>query len=277
MPESWQRSTIAEGGEVIPLRDENSAQRRPVVTWAMIAICVVTFFLQSADRDDSITMKYGMVPARISHPDKVIVMRGKTVVQTPFGPQVVDLEQELPRAPIPEWMTVLSCIFLHGSLSHLLGNVWFLHIFGDNVEDRLGHLTYLLFYLGCGIAASLSQYLLMSDSAVPTIGASGAIAGVMGAYLLLYPHARIVSLVPIAFFLQVVVIPAPIFLGLWFLIQLLQGSFSMGAMEASGVAWWAHIGGFVVGVIVAIMFRRPTLKEQPQVVVYPPRDRRPWD
>lgn len=262
---------------MIPLRDENPSQRTPFVTWTLIGICVIVYLLQSADSSDGITMKFGMVPIRITHPDKTIVVRGKDLVQTPLGPQTVDVERELPKSPLPEWLTVLSCVFLHGSITHLLGNVWFLYIFGDNVEDRLGHGGYLLFYLGCGVAASVSQYVLDMESPIPTIGASGAIAGVMGAYLLLYPHARIVSLVPIAFFLQIVVIPAPIFLGIWFLIQLVQGTFSMGSTQATGVAWWAHIGGFVAGAIVAILVRRPSTPAQPRIVVVRPRDNRPWD
>ncbi len=262
---------------MIPLRDENPSHRTPVVTWTLIAVCVLVYLLQAADSSDAITMKFGMVPARITHPDKIIVVRGMNQVQTPLGPQMVEVERELPESPLPEWMTILSCVFLHGSVMHLLGNVWFLYIFGDNVEDRLGHVGYLIFYLGCGIAASVSQYVLDMESPVPTIGASGAIAGVMGAYLFMYPHARIVSLVPIAFFLQVVVIPAPIFLGIWFLIQLVQGTFSMGATQAAGVAWWAHIGGFAAGAIVAMIFRRPQQPERPEVIVVRPRDTRPWD
>jgi membrane associated rhomboid family serine protease len=262
---------------VIPLRDENPSVRTPFVTWGLIAACVLMFFLQVSDKEGSITLKYGMVPVRISHPDKAIVVRGSEVVQTPFGMQEVAVERQLPPSPIPEWLTMISCIFLHGSLAHLLGNVWFLHIFGDNIEDRLGHIGYLVFYIGSGIAASLAQYLLMTESTIPTIGASGAIAGVMGAYLFLYPSARIVSLVPIAFFLQVMVIPAPVFLGIWFVIQLVQGSFSLGAMEAAGVAWWAHIGGFVAGIAVALFVGRTSKREAPRVVVIPERSRRPWD
>lgn len=276
--DSWiECSQIWKDGLVLPLRDENASQSTPFVTWALIAVCVLTFLLQVSDKGDSITMKFGMVPARISHPDKMIVIQRKAIEQTPFGPQEVMVERELPASPIPEWLTVLSCIFLHGSVTHLLGNVWFLYIFGDNIEDRLGHLRYLLFYLGCGVAASLAQYSLMTNSAVPTIGASGAIAGVMGAYMFLYPSARIVSLVPIAFFLQVMVIPAPIFLGIWFVIQLVQGSFSLGAMEATGVAWWAHIGGFIVGVVVAMAVGRAKPSDQPRVVVIPNRHQRSWD
>ncbi|MFN9717150.1 MAG: rhomboid family intramembrane serine protease [Planctomycetota bacterium] len=262
---------------MIPLRDENPSQRKPIFTWTLIGICVLVYLMQIADPTDGITMKFAMVPARISHPDKIIIVRGKDQVQTPLGPQTVDVERELPKSALPEWLTIVSCIFLHGSVTHLLGNVWFLHIFGDNVEDRLGHIGYLLFYIGCGIAASLSQYVLDTESPIPTIGASGAIAGVMGAYLFLYPHAHIISLVPIAFFLRVVVIPAPVFLGIWFLIQFVQGTFSMGTMQAAGVAWWAHIGGFVAGAVVAMLVRRSSPPQNPRIVVVRPQDDRPWD
>lgn len=166
---------------------------------------------------------------------------------------------------------------------HLLGNMWFLYIFGDNVEDRLGHAGYLLLYLGWGCIASFSHYLIQPDSAIPTIGASGAVAGVMGAYLLLYPHANVVSLVPFLYILQTMVIPAPVFLGLWFVMQLLQGTFSVGSAEATGVAWWAHTGGFVSGILVAWVMTKSG-RTRPQVVVVRPgtdrgfnQIRTPWD
>jgi membrane associated rhomboid family serine protease len=161
--------------------------------------------------------------------------------------------------------------------------MWFLYIFGDNVEDRLGHLGYVIFYLGCGIAASFAHYLTDPGSTIPTIGASGAIAGVMGAYLLLYPHASVLALVPLGFLIQTMVIPAPFFLGLWFLMQLLQGSFAVGTAEAEGVAWWAHIGGFAAGFAIAWLLGA-TGQTKPKVVVVRPgteerfrRIRTPWD
>jgi membrane associated rhomboid family serine protease len=133
---------------------------------------------------------------------------------------------------------------------HFLGNMWFLWIFGDNVEDRLGHVGYLLFYLGCGIAASLTHLVTSWESEVPTIGASGAIAGVMGAYFIWYPHSRVRAILPIGGFVQFVEIPGRYFLGIWFVMQFLQSLAS--SPEGGGVAWWAHIGGFVAGVVVAL-------------------------
>src|SRR5262249_34301990 len=155
------------------------------------------------------------------------------------------LEQEAPEPAISPWWTLLTCMFLHGGWLHIIGNMWFLYIFGDNVEDRLGHFGYALFYLGSGVFASLTHLLTNASSTVPTLGASGAIAGVMGAYMVLYPHARVLTLIPIFYFIQILLLPAPLFLGIWFLIQAFQGTFAItSAKEGAGVAWWAHIGGF---------------------------------
>jgi hypothetical protein len=143
-------------------------------------------------------------------------------------------------------------MFLHGSLLHILGNMWFLYIFGDNIEDRLGHLRYLIFYLLCGLAAGLVHLFTNWNSKIPTIGASGAIAGVMGAYMLLYPRARVLTLIPIFFFFQFVELPAFILLGYWFLIQLLSAGVTPS--NVGGIAFWAHIGGFVSGFIFVKLF-----------------------
>ena len=248
-----------------------------------MAVCGLVFLLQSMDPDGRITLQYGMIPKRISKPGEPVVIEHKEVVQTRFGTEVTTSKVEAPAPPIPAWMTALTCVFLHGSLMHLLGNMWFLYIFGDNVEDRLGHVGYLLTYLGWGVLASLSHYLTQPGSPIPTIGASGAVAGVMGAYLLLYPHANVVSLVLFFYLLQMMVIPAPVFLGIWFVMQLLQGTFSIGATEAAGVAWWAHIGGFAAGILVAWVLGRSGQTRPGVVVVRPGTDRRfrqirpPWD
>jgi hypothetical protein len=146
-------------------------------------------------------------------------------------------------------------MFLHGGWLHLLGNMLFLYIFGDNVEDRLGHIAYAGFYLFAGVLAGLTQWLASPTSPLPTIGASGAIAGVLGAYFMLYPHARVLTIVPIFFFLEFLVLPAWVLLGLWFVIQLFQGSLASATPGAGGVAWWAHIGGFVVGAAVVYVLR----------------------
>lgn len=154
---------------------------------------------------------------------------------------------------IERFYPLLTSQFLHGGWLHIIGNMWFLWIFGDNIEDRLGHFKFLLFYLLCGFAAGLTHVYTNPSSDVPTIGASGAVAGVMGAYIILYPRAKVLTLIPIFFFIQFVEIPAFIFLGVWFLIQFLSGAFVLAANEVyTGVAWWAHIGGFVIGAVLVI-------------------------
>jgi rhomboid family protein len=170
-------------------------------------------------------------------------------------------------APLDPWrfLPLLTANFLHGGWLHILGNMWFLGVFGDNVEDRLGHLRFVIFYLLCGAASMLIQGLVIPGSRIPAIGASGAIAGVLGAYLILYPSARVRTLVIIF----IVDLPAVVFLGVWFLTQLMNGSASLSptaAEAAAGVAWWAHIGGFVVGMVLCLLLRRDEV----------PRPRRDW-
>ena len=158
------------------------------------------------------------------------------------------------------WMNVITSMFLHGGFLHVAGNMLYLWIFGDNVEDRMGHGRFLVFYLLCGIAAALAQTITAPDSTVPMVGASGAIAGVMGAYFVLYPRSRIVTLLPLFFFFQVIEVPAIAFLGIWFLMQFVSGIGSIGATigrSSGGIAFWAHIAGFVAGITGVALFRRP--------------------
>ncbi|NQV28337.1 MAG: rhomboid family intramembrane serine protease [Rhodopirellula sp.] len=238
---------------MLPLQDNIPSRTTPVVNYLMIAICSVVFILQLNQKQDepSLIDQYGMIPARVSHtspPENTVVLRP---VETPFGLQLIRTEGKLPYPPsaIPAWATLLTCVFLHGGWMHFFGNMWFLWIFGDNVEDRYGHFGYLIFYLLCGVAASAAHYAASPTSIIPTIGASGAIAGVMGAYLLLYPKARVLTLVPLVIFFPVYSIPAPVFLGFWFFVQFYQGVVA-SKEAAAGVAWWAHIGGFIVGLVV---------------------------
>ena len=154
-----------------------------------------------------------------------------------------------------EWRTILSSMFLHGGWFHILSNMWVLFIFGDNIESRMGGFRYLVFYLLSGVAAALLQTYILPTSTVPMIGASGAVAGVLGAYLILFPNSHIASLVPIFFIFTLVEIPAFIFLVFWFISQLYSGLFALQG-SAGGVAWWAHIGGFVFGILIASFFRR---------------------
>jgi len=159
------------------------------------------------------------------------------------------------------WVAVFTSMFLHGGFLHVGGNMLYLWIFGDNVEDRMGHGRFLVFYLLCGVAAALAQTITVPDSVVPMVGASGAIAGVMGAYFVLYPRSRIVTLIPIFFFFQVVEVPAIFFLGIWFLMQFVSGVGSIvsavGGASGGGIAFWAHVAGFVAGVSGVVVFRRP--------------------
>ncbi|MEZ5963583.1 MAG: rhomboid family intramembrane serine protease [Planctomycetota bacterium] len=243
---------------MIPLRDNIPSRTTPVVNYAIIGACTAAFLLQLAHPD--LTERLAMIPARVTHGiDQVLV---HDIVEIPTRRGIVEratLRQAQP-ALVPEWLTLLTCTFLHGGWLHFLGNMWFLWIFGDNVEDRLGHAGYAGFYLAWGVLASGTHLALSTGSNLPTVGASGAIAGVMGAYLLLYPHALVQTLVPLYFILQVLVLPAWLFLGIWFAIQLLQGSFAIGNLEAGGVAWWAHIGGFVAGAVTVLALRNHGLR-----------------
>jgi hypothetical protein len=192
----------------------------------LIGINVAVFFLQMSQGNemDRFVYTYGLVPARYSVPH----------VSTYF-------------TPFQQVFSFLSFMFLHGGFLHLLGNMWSLYIFGDNIEDRLGPFRYLLFYLLCGLGSGLSHLLLNINSTIPTIGASGAISGVMGAYLVLHPRSRILTLIPILIFPWFVEIPAFFFIGFWFVMQLLNAAGSHGG--GGGIAWWAHIGGFVFGIV----------------------------
>jgi len=200
---------------MFPVSDVIPSRTTPVVTIAIIILNAIAFLfeLTLSERGlEQFVQAYGVVPADFS------------------------------------WLAVLSSMFLHGGWLHFLGNMLYLWIFGDNVEDRLGHLRYLVFYLFCGAIAALGQSITNPYSAVPMIGASGAIAGVMGAYFVLYPHSRVLTAVFIFFYLDLVEIPAIFFLGIWFFMQLFSGVGSIGADAASGgVAFWAHVGGFIAG------------------------------
>jgi membrane associated rhomboid family serine protease len=216
---------------MIPLRDTTPARNYPVVNTTIIAINVVVYVVQllQGPEINRFIYIYGLVPARYSIPEFAEYFSA--------GQQVFSL---------------LSFMFLHGSFWHILGNMWSLYIFGDNVEDHLGPLRYALFYLLCGIASGLSHLMLNLYSNLPTIGASGAIAGVMGAYFILHPRSKILTLIPIFFIPYFLNIPAYIFLGIWFLLQFINAAGSQGA--AGGVAWWAHIGGFLFGMLFLKLF-----------------------
>jgi membrane associated rhomboid family serine protease len=218
---------------MIPLRDTIRSKNYPVVNTLLIATNVLVFLIQMARGPDETRFiwTYGLVPARYSLPE--------------IAAHFTSSQQVL---------ALFSFMFLHGGIWHLLGNMWFLYIFGDNVEDHLGPFRYLLFYLFCGWASGLFHLLLNWQSPVPTIGASGAIAGVMGAYLILFPHSKILTLIPILFIPYFIEIPAFFFLGIWFFLQFLGAAGT--AAQGGGIAWWAHVGGFVAGILLLQVSQR---------------------
>ncbi|MFN0052982.1 MAG: rhomboid family intramembrane serine protease [Planctomycetales bacterium] len=261
---------------MIPLRDNIPPRSFPFVNYLMIALCTLAFLTQLMERSsqqDQLVARLGMIPVRVLHPRESITVTQEALVRSGQGYQQVTVERTLPPLPFSPWWTLLTCIFLHGGWMHFLGNMWFLHIFGDNVEDRFGHWGYGLFYLGSGAAASLSHLISNPQSAIPTIGASGAIAGVMGAYLWLYPRAKVMTLLPLGMFTQMLVVPAPFFLILWFLMQFFEGTFAITAGKSGGVAWWAHIGGFVIGLGVAWLLDKVHLARAPVDIIRPHTDR----
>jgi membrane associated rhomboid family serine protease len=212
---------------MIPLRDVIPSRTVPFVTISLIAVNAVAFLFELS----------------LPHTAREVFIREYGVVPAAFA-----------------WSSVVTSMFLHGGWLHVLGNMLYLWIFGDNVEDRLGHARFLLFYLLCGAAGALAHVASAPHSLVPTIGASGAIAGVMGAYFVLYPRSRVLTLIPIIFFVDIVEIPAIFFLGFWFLMQVFSGVGSIAmtnGTDAGGVAFWAHVAGFVAGVLGVFLFRRP--------------------
>ena len=230
---------------MIPLRDTIPSMRFPVVTLGLIVVnaFVFLFELVAGPRGlDTIFYQWGIVPCTFT---------GTCPARLRTSGGFLSLPQQ------PNYLTLIASMFLHGGWMHIIGNMWSLWIFGDNVEDRMGRTGFLCFYLLSGLAAGFLHIFFNASSRVPTVGASGAIAGVMGAYLLLFPHARVMALVPIFIILQAIEIPAVVFLGFWFLTNLLSGIGSLAAHSgAGGVAWWAHIGGFLVGLLWALPLRR---------------------
>lgn len=220
---------------MVPLRDENPVSITPYVTYGLIIANVLVFLYQlslTPEQLDQFLRMWAVVPRELT---------------ASFAGEATD-------KPFPEWVTLFSSQFLHGGFAHIAGNMLFLWIFGNNVEDRLGHVKFLIFYLVCGALAALAQWFFSAYSEIPSLGASGAIAGVLGAYILKFPRARVLTLVPLGIILLPFRIPAVFFLGIWFLQQLLYGVASLNVpmnigMESGGIAYWAHAGGFVFGAI----------------------------
>jgi membrane associated rhomboid family serine protease len=209
---------------MIPLRDVIPSRTTPVVTIGLIAVNALVFLYEQTLPElqfRQFVATHGLIPAHF------------------------------------DWLALLSSMFLHGGWAHFLGNMLYLWIFGDNVEDRVGHGRYLVFYLGCGTVAALAQSVTNPSSTIPMIGASGAISGVLGAYLVMFPHSRVLTLIPIFIIIEIIEIPAVILLGIWFLLQLVSGVGSLGQQDVGGVAFWAHAAGFVAGLVAIHFFKRP--------------------
>ena len=236
---------------VFPVGDDNSDRRSfPFVTVALIAANVFVFVvLQGMGANDDFTMAYVQVPREIITGSDIVTEPSVRTVHTPQGDfQVPD--PGLRPTPISPWLTLLTAIFMHGSIMHLLGNMWFLWIFGDNIEDDMGHATYLAFYLACGVLASLAFVALNATgeaALTPCLGASGAISGVLGGYLVLHPNRR-VSVIALRMMIDV---PGYVAVGIWFLFQVVSGFFDAGSGAGGGVAYSAHVAGFVAGMILA--------------------------
>jgi rhomboid family protein len=233
---------------MFPYRDENETQRTPYVTLAVIALNVVVWLLvQGAGSTLPLARSVcnlGLIPGELTGllpPGARFPMGEGLVCVTDPGPQVSHL---------------ITSMFLHGSWMHLLGNMWFLWIFGNNIEDSMGRPRFVVFYLLCGLAAALLQVAVTPGSGVPMVGASGAISGVMGAYLILYPRVRVFAMVPIGFMLTSIALPAWAMLVYWLLLQFVSGLTLLGRDTGGGVAFWAHVGGFVAGVVLIKLFAR---------------------
>lgn len=219
---------------MFPLQDTTPSRGVPIVTWTLIAINVLVFMAEASMGEvelEQFLRAYGLVPVRFLDDFSVLQV-----------------------------LTVFSSMFLHGGWAHLIGNMWFLHIFGDNVEDRLGRFNYLVFYLATGLCAAMIQTQANPAATAPMIGASGAISGLLGAYWILFPHSRVITLVPVFIVPQFVEVPAVLFLGLWFVMEFFSGFLSLSGAAADGaaggVAFWAHVGGFAVGMIIVKVFAR---------------------
>ncbi|MDT7043102.1 rhomboid family intramembrane serine protease [Candidatus Nitronereus thalassa] len=220
---------------MIPLKDDNPAEIKPIVTVGLIVACVLVFLHQVSlpgKLGEIFVYQYGAIPAVV------------------FG--YADLPSEI--VAVSAYSSLMTSMFLHGGWMHLIGNMMYLWIFGNNIEDVMGHVKFIIFYAACGILAALSHAAIDSESTVPMVGASGAISGVLGAYLLLYPHAKVLVLIPLGFFSQMIYVPAGIVLGLWFLLQLLSGGMNIGH-QGGGVAFFAHIGGFLAGMALIPFFK----------------------
>jgi membrane associated rhomboid family serine protease len=245
---------------MIPLRDENPTRSFPIFTLLIIAANVLVFLWQLSVGLNVSVLQMGLIPAELLH-DANRVYTGGPRTGLPPGAEVTNLN--------PAWMTLFTSMFMHGGWMHIIANMWFLWIFGNNIEDSLGKVKFILFYLACGLAAAAAQTALDPASPIPMVGASGAIAGILGAYLVLFPGSRILALVPLGFVLMVREVPAWLVLGLWFVLEFVRGIGALGADAAGGVAYGAHVGGFVFGWLFIRLLgaerhpRRPDSRSEP--------------
>ena len=224
---------------MIPIRDQNPTRHAPIMNYLLIAanVLVFLFFLMAGANQEALVYQFALIPSNVT-----------------AGVDLGDVRD------------IFTSMFMHGGWAHLLGNMLYLWIFGDNVEDHLGHVGYLLFYLAGGFVAAGAHVLVNPSSQIPTVGASGAIAAVLGAYLIFYPRARVYTFVPLGYFMRLTLLPASIVLVMWFVLQLFNGVLSIGAADVGGTAFWAHIGGFVFGVVVGFLFKnRSATKPAPPV------------
>jgi membrane associated rhomboid family serine protease len=234
---------------VFPLRDDNPHFLTPIVTYGLIALNVLAWaLLQGFGTEPALSRsvcELGLTPGEL-------LQTAAAGARVPVSETAVCIVTDM-----PSWFTPLTSMFMHGSWMHLIGNMWFLWIFGNNVEDSMGHVRFVVFYLLCGFAAAAAQTLADPDSIIPMVGASGAIGGVMGAYVVLYPRVKVHMLVFLGFFVTTIAVPAIFMLGYWFALQLLSGALSSGV--EGGVAFWAHVGGFLAGALLVLLFRDPQL------------------
>ncbi len=218
---------------MIPLKDEISSHTRPVITYIILGINIIIYIYEFSlgPYKEQFIYQFGTIPYELFNP-----------------------------SGLSSYLTIFSSMFTHANFMHLAGNMLFLWVFADNVEDHLGHMKFLIFYLVCGIAAVFLHSITTPNSKIPMVGASGAISGIMGAYLIFFPKARILSLIPLGFFLRIAYLPSLFFIGIWFLYQFFLGFVSIG-MKGGGVAYFAHIGGFVAGILIALPFKRRKKKD----------------
>jgi membrane associated rhomboid family serine protease len=240
---------------VIPLKDDNPTHSTPIVTYIIIGICVVVFLLELSSpyyKTGAIFYSWGVIPASLIHG--------------------VPIPDEIYR--VPPTATLITSMFMHGGFMHLIGNMLYMWIFADNIEDEIGKVKFIIFYILSGIAAALTQVFLNTESMIPMVGASGAIGGVLGAYIVNHPRAKVLVLIPLGFFSQIVKIPAIFVLGIWFILQFVNSAFTSSA--GGGVAYGAHIGGFVFGAVAILFFNR-NVKRKTALKKRSVKSKNPWD